>query len=134
MERSTIPPGLFLPHRPKEGAGMIEPAASSRCYHSPKHVKGEHVSVQSAPAKVRTARLRQAHGSPMTASPMRRRANDGDAYRLSRIQAEGWNAAHRIAASALDRLDGTQIELLNPYKSDPERTRWSTGFSSALAY
>ena len=60
--------------------------------------------------------------------------SDGEAYRLSRIQAEGWNAAHGIAASALDKLDETQIELLNPYKSDPERMRWSTGFRSALTY
>ncbi|HEX3945655.1 MAG TPA: hypothetical protein VHW69_16370 [Rhizomicrobium sp.] len=71
----------------------------------------------------------------MTASPMRMGANDADAYRLSRIQAEGWNAAHRIAASTFDRLDGTtHIESLNPYKSDPERTRWSIGFTSALAH
>jgi len=58
----------------------------------------------------------------------------GDAYRLSRIQAEGWNAAHRITASTLDKLDGRQIELLNPHKSDPERTRWSAGFANALAH
>ena len=70
----------------------------------------------------------------MTAFPMSTRTNDADAYRLSRIQAEGWNAARGIATSALDRVDGTQIELLNPYKSDPERMRWSTGFRSALTY
>jgi hypothetical protein len=112
---------------------MIEPAACLGCYHSPKHVEREFVSPQSATAKVRQARLRQADGSAVTASPMPGRAHDADAYRLSRIQAEGWNAARVIAASALDKLDATQIELLNPYKSDPERTRWSTGFTSALA-
>ena len=40
----------------------------------------------------------------MTAFPMSTRTNDADAYRLSRIQAEGWNAARGIAASALDRV------------------------------
>ena len=100
---------------------MIEPVACLRCYRSRKHVKREHVSAQSPPAKVGTTRP----------SP---EAMGGGAYRLSRIQAEGWTAAHRIAVSALDKLDGTQIELLNPYKSDPERTRWSAGFANALAY
>lgn len=60
-------------------------------------------------------------------------ANDAEAYRLSRIQAEGWNAAHMIDASALDKLDATQIEILNPYPCDPERTRWRTGFTTAPA-
>ena len=86
----------------------------------------------SATAKVHSARLSQTDGSAMTASPMPRGAHD-DAYRLSRIQAEGWNAAHVIDASALDKLDATQVEILNPYACDPERTRWRTGFTSALA-
>jgi hypothetical protein len=68
----------------------------------------------------------------MTTSPTSKGATASEAYRLSRIQAEGWNAAHRVAASTLDRLDGTQIESLNPYASDPERTRWNAGFTSAL--
>jgi hypothetical protein len=92
------------------------------------------VRLPSATAKVYPARLRRADGSAMTASPMPRRTNDADAYRLSRIQAEGWNAAHVIDASALDKLDAAQIEILNPYACDPERTRWSTGFTSALAH
>jgi hypothetical protein len=80
------------------------------------------------PAKIRGGRpLRAA-----TSSPASKAVSAGEAYRLSRIQAEGWNAAHRVAASSLDRLDGTQIESLNPYASDPERTRWRAGFTSAL--
>jgi lipase chaperone LimK len=67
----------------------------------------------------------------MTVSPASTGARD-EAYRLSRIQAEGWNAAHRVAEGTLDRLDATQAESLNPYASDPERTRWSAGFTSAL--
>lgn len=77
-------------------------------------------------SKIRSAQPGRADASAPRASGLRNASNAGEAYRLSRIQAEGWNAAHRIAASALDKLDGTQIELLNPYKSDPERMRWST--------
>ena len=82
-------------------------------------------------AKVRTARPRSAGASGTTVAPGPE-GESAEAYRLSRIQAEGWNAAHRIAASALDRLGGNQIESLNPYASDPERTRWRAGFTSAL--
>jgi hypothetical protein len=64
---------------------------------------------------------------------MSKAASSGaEAYRLSRIQAEGWNAAHRVGASTLDKLDIAQIESLNPYAADPERKRWSAGFTSAL--
>ena len=86
------------------------------------------------PSKVRSARPRRANASATRASGLRDASNAGEAYRLSRIQAEGWNAAHGMAASALDRVDKAQIELLNPYKSDPERMLWSTGFRSALTY
>jgi hypothetical protein len=84
--------------------------------------------------QVRSAQPRRTGASATCASGLRNASNAGEAYRLSRIQAEGWNAAHGIAASAPDKLDGTQIELLNPYKSDPERMRWSTGFRNALTY
>jgi len=57
---------------------------------------------------------------------------DGN-FRLSRIHAEGWNAARRIPASHLADLNANAIEALNPYSSDIERIRWSTGFNSALA-
>lgn len=86
------------------------------------------MNAQSPSAKVRLASPPRAGASPVC-NP----ASDGEAYRLSRIQAEGWNAAHRIAASALDTLVGTDIESLNPYASDPERTRWKAGFRSALS-
>jgi hypothetical protein len=44
-------------------------------------------------------------------------------YSLSRIYAQGWNAA-RTAWTA----DGTPA---NPYVTEPERSRWQTGFSNA---
>ena len=131
MGRSTIPPGLFLRHPPRDD--MIGPAASFLCCHFRKHVRRAFVSAQSPLAKVGSVYRRR---DPSAASALTRvqAPSDGEAYRLSRIQAEGWNAAHGMAASALDKLDETQIELLNPYKSDPERMRWSTGFRSALRY
>ena len=90
------------------------------------------MGAQSSPAKLRRPSPLQFDTRPVTA-PLSTGASDGEAYRLSRIQAEGWNAAHRIDANTLDRFDATKIEYLNPYTADPERTRWSAGFTSALA-
>lgn len=53
-------------------------------------------------------------------------------YRLSRIQAEGWNAARSVSGDDLADFDTAKIEALNPYPADPERARWLTGFKSAL--
>jgi hypothetical protein len=90
------------------------------------------VSAQLLPTKGPGQGSRRSSASAVTA-PVRKSASASEAYRLSRIQAEGWNAAHRGAASTLDRLDETQIQLLNPYVSDPEKARWSAGFTSALS-
>lgn len=60
-------------------------------------------------------------------------AGAGQAYRLSRIQAEGWNAAHHAVSTAPDVSDSAKIDSLNPYRTGPERTRWKIGFTSALA-
>jgi hypothetical protein len=49
-------------------------------------------------------------------------ANVAD-FRLSRIYAQGWNAARALHGA----------ESPNPYASDPERQRWQTGFSDAQA-
>jgi hypothetical protein len=46
-------------------------------------------------------------------------------FHLSRIYAQGWNAA-RSAWKA----DGAPA---NPYDTDPERSRWQTGFHNAQA-
>lgn len=54
-------------------------------------------------------------------------------FRLSRIQAEGWNAARRIPASHLAELNAKAVEALNPYSKEFERIRWSAGFNDALA-
>jgi ribosome modulation factor len=47
-------------------------------------------------------------------------------FALSRIYAEGWNAARRLG------LKGDRAEILNPYMSEPERSRWLDGFTTAL--
>jgi len=54
-------------------------------------------------------------------------------FRLSRIQAEGWNAARRIPVANLAELNEKAVEALNPYSEDFERIRWSAGFNNALA-
>jgi hypothetical protein len=85
------------------------------------------------PAKDHTPRQRRAGASAVKATPASKHVSAGEAYRLSRIQAEGWNAARRFTASTLDRLETARIESLNPYASEPERARWRAGFTSALA-
>ena len=71
--------------------------------------------------------------NPASSRPLRRKGMSADgAYRLSRVQAEGWNAAHRVPSTAIDGFDASKIEAMNPYASDPERTRWAAGFTSAL--
>ncbi len=47
------------------------------------------------------------------------------AYRLSRIYAEGWNCAR--TASPDDAI------AANPYRTEPERTRWNEGYAKASA-
>jgi hypothetical protein len=53
-------------------------------------------------------------------------------FHLSRVQAEGWNAARRIGLDDLAQIDAAKIARLNPYANDAERTRWSAGFNNAL--
>jgi hypothetical protein len=54
---------------------------------------------------------------------------NNNAFRLSRIQAEGWNAARKFL---LADIDDKKIAALNPYKEASEKARWHTGFTGAL--
>jgi hypothetical protein len=54
---------------------------------------------------------------------------DSKAFRLSRIEAEGWNAARKFLH---DDVDAAKIAALNPYKTAPEKARWHVGFTGAL--
>jgi hypothetical protein len=56
----------------------------------------------------------------------------GKAFKLSRIYAEGWNAASKLSADESDGLDPRGAAALNPYVVEPERSRWSEGFAKAL--
>ena len=56
----------------------------------------------------------------------------GTAFKLSRIFAEGWNAAGKLSAAESDGLDPSGAAALNPYVAEPERSRWSEGFVKAL--
>ncbi|HEV2560793.1 MAG TPA: hypothetical protein VGT78_01505 [Rhizomicrobium sp.] len=52
-------------------------------------------------------------------------------FQLSRIFAEGWNAAGKLSAE--EAADPARLTALNPYVADPEKTRWNEGFAKALA-
>ena len=58
--------------------------------------------------------------------------NQNDAFRLSRIEAEGWTTAHRVMAGETRELDDIRIADFNPYRSDPARARWLCGFRNAM--
>lgn len=53
-------------------------------------------------------------------------------FHLSRIYAEGWNAANHLSANESDDLNLWKVAALNPYTNEPERSRWSDGFAKAL--
>jgi hypothetical protein len=55
-----------------------------------------------------------------------------DAFRLSRISAEGWNAAKALSENEREGMKAQSADAQNPYASEPERSRWSEGFSKAL--
>jgi len=55
-----------------------------------------------------------------------------DAFRLSRIYAQGWNAANQLSSDERDDLKPQCVAARNPYSDEPERSRWSEGFMKAL--
>lgn len=55
-----------------------------------------------------------------------------DDFRLSRVEAEGWNMAQEYMRDQIKRPDEFQVADLNPYRADPARRRWSMGFNKAL--
>ena len=52
-------------------------------------------------------------------------------FRQSRIYAEGWNAARKAPQDIADNSQA--MADLNPYRAEPERTRWNEGFRAAFA-
>ena len=57
---------------------------------------------------------------------------DAEIFKLSRIYAQGWNAANMISANAYSELDTVKTAALNPYAMEPQRSRWSDGFQAAI--
>lgn len=55
------------------------------------------------------------------------------AFRLSRVYAQGWNKAQELSAQERAQFDVAGTQTLNPYTAEPERSRWSEGFSKAIA-
>ena len=56
---------------------------------------------------------------------MKTRPDDSkSAFRLSRVYAQGWNAARTAALNPGE-------PPVNPYVSEPERGRWNEGFDEA---
>jgi hypothetical protein len=51
-------------------------------------------------------------------------------FALSRIYAQGWNAAFQLTDEQRGQSD--VAATLNPYADAPERDRWAEGFSGAL--
>jgi hypothetical protein len=58
-------------------------------------------------------------------------ASDG-AFRLSRIYAEGWNTAKKVPLVDGDGFDTADGATLNPYSTEPQRSRWAEGFAKAM--
>ncbi len=54
------------------------------------------------------------------------------AFQLSRVYAAGWSAANKLTADEREAADPERVAALNPFPTDPQRTRWSEGFSAAL--
>jgi hypothetical protein len=53
-------------------------------------------------------------------------------FRLSRVEAEGWNMAQEYLPNQAKKPDEFQIADLNPYRADPARGRWASGFNKAV--
>jgi hypothetical protein len=57
---------------------------------------------------------------------------DATIFELSRIYAQGWNAAAKMPANEYSELDPSKVAHLNPHPTDPKRSRWNDGFRDAI--
>jgi hypothetical protein len=55
-----------------------------------------------------------------------------DDFKLSRIEAQGWNMAQEYMSDQTGVPDEFRIAELNPYRADPARHRWAAGFTKAV--
>jgi hypothetical protein len=56
---------------------------------------------------------------------------DLSVFRLVRAYALGRNRAHELSTLDRAQVDLCGAEVLNPYATEPERSRWSEGFTEA---
>ncbi len=59
-------------------------------------------------------------------------ASEDHRFKLSRIYAQGWNAAKASLASGIENIDAGQAAMRNPYRDSEERSRWLKGFTEAI--
>jgi len=59
------------------------------------------------------------------------KALDADAFQLSRVYGQGWNAAKKLLAEGR-AVSAAQAVKLNPYSNVEERARWAKGFEEGL--
>lgn len=64
---------------------------------------------------------------------LKRKTNHDDAFRLSRVEGDGWNQAQRMMTDDALSVGEDRSAMLNPHSTDPERARWNAGFKNALA-
>ena len=59
---------------------------------------------------------------------------DSNAFQLSRIYSQGWNATRKLVAQGAVDADAKTAAALNPYRTGTaeERARWAKGFTEAL--
>lgn len=65
-------------------------------------------------------------------APRREETSDDAAFRLSRIYAEGWNAARKMPLLDDSEFGPAGNAVPNPYATEPERARWTEGFVKAI--
>jgi hypothetical protein len=60
------------------------------------------------------------------------RPSETSEFALSRIQAQGWNAAKKLLVAGENDIDADAAASRNPYRTEVERSRWTAGFMKAL--
>jgi len=90
---------------------------------------------ESKTAKLRALRLARESADLSEEEPgdksVRGPASGVSAFQLSRVFAEGWNAAHKFTRDTPEPTPHA-VAALNPYASEPKRARWIEGFKKAL--
>jgi hypothetical protein len=57
---------------------------------------------------------------------------ENNAFQLSRIYSQGWNAARKLLAEGSTDIGEAHCAELNPYRTAEQAERWTKGFTEAL--